>query len=630
MSTTDKVQKELVFSGGGVNKCIIENVLFVLNAFCLTLAERRNRLKPGRRSCLLFMAGFMLMPTVLFAGTLDNRWFYSSLHPWVVSEWTQLTNVVETASMHGYNGIVLSAHYENSCRWSATNRRAARAFSDYCRERGIEVIPLSWSIGYNAMLHIDPNLAEGMLVGGLRYRVSADGRRACFDPEESNVLSNRDFEETRASPDGIALPAGWETPDNPGKSVVLDAEIRHSGRTSVRLTDFASCGGQVRIKQRIRLERNRQYVLSGWFRAEGFYPNDRLFVQGYAVRGNAGGSGLVSRSVFPNAGERLKALTNDWTKISQTLFADDDGMLDLWIGVWGGIGGTVWIDDLTIRDVGLPGVIRRSGCPFVVRGSSNGVAYEEGRDFDAVAGITKLQYGADEQSVSLSIPAGSRMRPGESLLVSGYAPITMGYTSQESVCMRARRFYDLVDENVADLVSLLDTKTWFVGCDEIRHAGTCASCSAYLENGGTLGELLAMGIAKVRESILKHQPGSRIVIWNDMFSPLMNATRPFHLNPEPFGTKGVDKLPKDVIVADWHCGRLKEDMDYFTGRGFTVVGALFYDAKDLVSSEANLRICLENPNCRGAIYTTWRKDYRLLADFGDMMREMNPTPETKE
>ena len=159
-------------------------------------------------------------------------------------------------------------------------------------------------------------------------------------------------------------------------------------------------------------------------------------------------------------------------------------------------------------------------------------------------------------------------------------------------------------EKPAEEESEIDTEDLFGGENNVVESGgfrqryplvgvETARIDAYLKRGGTLGELLAMSLTKMREIILRHQPGSRIVIWNDMFSPLMNATRPFHLNPEPFGTKGIEKLPKDIVVADWHCGRLEEDMGYFTGRGFKTVGALFYDAKDLAG---NVRVYGAGPD----------------------------------
>ncbi len=57
--------------------------------------------------------------------------------------------------------------------------------------------------------------------------------------------------------------------------------------------------------------------------------------------------------------------------------------IDLTFGVFKGVKGKVWVDDVQVEEVGLMNVIRRDGAPLTVRDEKTGKVYKEGRDFRA-------------------------------------------------------------------------------------------------------------------------------------------------------------------------------------------------------------------------------------------------------
>ena len=58
---------------------------------------------------------------------------------------------------------------------------------------------------------------------------------------------------------------------------------------------------------------------------------------------------------------------------------------NLYVGFWGEGKGTLWVDDLELEELALVNVLRRKGCPLVVKSSDGTTIFEEGRDFGPVA-----------------------------------------------------------------------------------------------------------------------------------------------------------------------------------------------------------------------------------------------------
>ncbi len=57
--------------------------------------------------------------------------------------------------------------------------------------------------------------------------------------------------------------------------------------------------------------------------------------------------------------------------------------IELTFGVFEGVKGKVWVDDVKVEEVGLMNVIRRDGAPLTVRDEKTGTVYKEGRGFRA-------------------------------------------------------------------------------------------------------------------------------------------------------------------------------------------------------------------------------------------------------
>ena len=67
-------------------------------------------------------------------------------------------------------------------------------------------------------------------------------------------------------------------------------------------------------------------------------------------------------------------------------------------------------------------------------------------------------------------------------------------------------------------------------------------------------------------------------------------------------------------------GRLRSAAAFFAERGFRTQAAAYYDADNLDNCRAWLETCKRTPGCTGIMYTSWRNKYKLLAPFGELVR----------
>ncbi len=80
--------------------------------------------------------------------------------------------------------------------------------------------------------------------------------------------------------------------------------------------------------------------------------------------------------------------------------------------------------------------------------------------------------------------------------------------------------------------------------------GSAESCS----HPQTARPLLDENAKRCTEMIRKIDRKARIVIWSVMFSPNHNAVQKYYLVNGPL-TGIVERLPKDVVIANWKRGR---------------------------------------------------------------------------
>src|ERR1019366_9514501 len=95
----------------------------------------------------------------------------------------------------------------------------------------------------------------------------------------------------------------------------------------------------------------------------------------------------VGISILSSSGRQIGFMTwnntPDWTKNDMVFNSQDDNTFGMAITIQPVPDAQIWLDDLTIEDVGLLNVTRRGNCPVVIRGD-DGVIFNEGVDLDKV------------------------------------------------------------------------------------------------------------------------------------------------------------------------------------------------------------------------------------------------------
>ncbi|MDD3468668.1 MAG: hypothetical protein PHE53_01650 [Thermoguttaceae bacterium] len=553
-----------------------------------------------RTLILLMMVGFwtsVAQAVELNPPRLDDRWFYASFGVENDAKMEELSELIQRASDSGLNGMLWACGVENYAQWDDARKTRLAKIRKTAEEKGIEIIPILWSIGYGTMINENPNLAEGLPIRDLSMMVS-DGRAdSVSDACELPNGSMEQWKENRLTE--------YAFHDQPAEISFCDTQIAHSGETSIRFENFtANPHGHGRLMKEMALTPERLYRASIWFKTENIRGNLQL-----QIYDQDGGSLASARPAY-KPGE-----TTDWTKVSVTFKVPKDGKIRIYAGIWGGEAGRFWLDDLSIESIGLVNPLRRDGTPMVVTDATGKALYEEGKDW--VLPKFRLQpWNVNAEGLKLIIPEGSRIRDGETLLVDYYYPPLVG-APQIGTCMSEPELYERFEASARVVMEALAPKKWFLSMDEIRCAGTCQACH---DRNISLAAILGDCITKQYEIIRKTDPGAEVYIWSDMLDPNHNAHGNYYVCDGDY-TGVWELVPKELIISCWYHDIREKSMKFFSERGFRTQAAAYYDADTLEGCTDWLETCRKTPGCIGIMYTTWEHKYTLLEGFGKMLRE---------
>ncbi len=538
----------------------------------------------------------------------SDRWFYVSRSLNNEQDVKDIIELVAVAEKAKLNGMLLACGVENYVLWKDARKENLAKVRTVCDQAGIEIIPILWSVGYGTMLSRNRNLVEGLLCKDVPYE--SLGEVAMYKPVAPVEIKNGDFEQDLAGKDKIP---GWSWTDKFGSISFLDTEVKKSGAASLRLEPSAQDKhGHARASQQIPFKPYRQYRLSCWVKTENLEPVNAFKVQIYRKEGGA--LSAISPHLQP---------TQDWQYVSLLFNCSAENGGVLYLGLWGGKSGKLWLDEVKVEELGVLNALRRPGTPFIVRNAETEVVYVEGQDYQTVPGSKNFAVQPAEISLALKLPAGTSIKKGDKLLIDYYNPCRAG-NSQFTVCMSEPELYELFRQSAPGVMQALQPKKWFLSMDEIRAGGTCVACMA---RNTDMAHILADCIQQQRAIIKDVCPEAEIYIWSDMLDPNHNAHDNYYACKGTYA--GVwELIPKDLVISCWHGGKRNECMSFFSTRGFRTQAAAYYDADTLDGSRDWLTTCNQTVNCTGIMYTSWRNKYELLAAFGEMVyKEGKPLPE---
>lgn len=558
---------------------------------------------------------------VLFFATTTHAaqpelWLYTPVNFQLTNQVDALITRLERAKSLGYSAAVITDY-----KFGKLDERPDHFWKNLRRTRdaadriGIELIPCVFPIGYsNSLLQNNPHLAEGMPVRACRMTVR-NGKATIADT--TNLLSGGAFEKANHR-----IPLGWDFVDGYGKTSLLDPKTKHSGKTALRMTDFreGNEAGNARVARKVAVKPFHQYEITAWIKTAVLDNPNELHIKALAAGPAPGGH--VRHLQHANLGVKRD---QDWTRHTVIVNSLDQTELRIYIGLWAGRGGTIWLDDISMKPVAGVNMIRRTGAPLRVV-TTGGKQLVEGTDFERWSHPTmgRKPWPGDYEKTHAQPPIvlkpNAPVRDGDTLLVDYYHTATI-YDGQATCCLMHPDVFKLLETQATILQRELKPKRWFMQHDEIRLAGWCASCTTD-PKVKTVGDTLAANTRRCLNILRKINPEAGVIVWSDMFDPHHNAHANYYLNASTLAGSwhGLDK---STTLANWNAGHAEKSLAFFHGRNHPQIIAGYYDRHNVEQRVTHWRTAAKKSNVQPTawMYTTWRNNYEHLERFAKAVRD---------
>jgi hypothetical protein len=550
-----------------------------------------------------------------------DRWVYAGASVPTDKDADALIDLIRTAAEHGLNGIVLSG-IDRISTYSPEELARLTKVKEFADANHIEIIPSGFNTGYGgAILAHDKNLAEGLLVKDSLF--VAKGDAAQFVADSPAKLVNGDFEEYQGN-----RFSGFTLQDEPGKKTFVDTTVSHSGKASLRIENFAEpakaadsgtnaaeiaglkspeTAGVARVAQEIRVTPNRCYRVSAWVKTEGVEPDGLFSIKSFTPDG---------RDLSPFE-PPAPSPTSGWRQVTTSFNSWYADRIELTFGVFEGVKGKVWVDDVEVEEVGLMNVIRRDGAPLTVRDEKTGTVYVEGKDYAPVSD-PNLDFHWTHAMPPIHLLAGGRIHDGARLRVSYYHGVTI-YNDQTPICPSEPKVREIWKQQFPLIEKYLHPKRYFINVDEVRAFNRDESCRhRKMAAAAILGDTTQW----LYDQVHAVNPKAQVLVWSDMFDPNHNAVKQYYFVDGSLENTWV-YLPKDMGIMLWYFEKRDQSLSFFSSRGFKTFAAAYYDADTLEDMKKNAEGWMDamdtTPGATGIMYTTWGKKYKFLAPFGDLV-----------
>lgn len=175
-------------------------------------------------------------------------------------------------------------------------------------------------------------------------------------------------------------------------------------------------------------------------------------------------------------------------------------------------------------------------------------------------------------------------------------------------CPSNPEVYRFVEDILEETIELFRPRYCLVGLDEVGAVGKCEKCF-----GKVPSLLFLKTIRYLHDTLAAH--GVKTIMWHDMLLPPGMGTA-----NKVNGYQIIDQIPRDVIIAYWDYGvfdeKSRERLEYFTEKGFSVLGASFANPIGIQSLNTGLAT---NSKALGHIGTYWYE----VVDWSDS-RKISP------
>ncbi|MCU6501365.1 hypothetical protein LPN04_26525 [Rugamonas sp. A1-17] len=465
----------------------------------------------------------------------QKRWIYFGGN--IVDDTTRqkLIEVIGMAKTLGYNGIAYNAGGEANysvmltpSKMSSKYNASFKAVLDEAKRNDIELIPVGGGMEVPAVS--DPELIEAFPVNATPFIAISGGVAVPVGASLLAELNDQSFEKNDPA---------WKLIDSDAGTISYDNIVSHSGSRSVKFTQPLAGKASRLFRALHNLRPRSAYRMTYWIRAENYdAPFQIKVLQAGSVMPmyqnasaglgwtSVGGGWATAANVLPTA------TPDTWVQYSIDFNTGNFSDLDLYIGSWSRSAagtGTVWMDDIDIKEIGLAHTIRRKqSLPVTVSSADGSITYVEGKD-----------YTVDVEK--LILPQTTSISEGQELRVSSYQSaknMFSMFTTPANAC--SGDYFNIQKANFDNISGLMSTSgpwkpsKYFMYYDENRVFNWDElNCQATFGKVPTAGEYLSETFRKHQEIISANNPGVELFVWHDMFDPNSNAV------PQYWGVNGT-------------------------------------------------------------------------------------------
>lgn len=510
-----------------------------------------------------------------------------------LAEYTRLTNVMYTGANLGWNALTLD---ESDCikqnAPSATCLNRLASVKSLAAMLGMAIIPSSFTQGEPPKTS-PIEIREGFPVIDSKFLVNGITALPIGDP--APVVLNGGFESFSGN-----QPTSWNPVDDPGITTFIDTAVKHSGTASIRLQNTHVDPNRGRVSQDFTVTPFRAYKISAWIKTQS-YPSSgaiKFFIQSKNTN---------KRILFDNRDNKLGTAnatgTQDWTFYQADFNSLDSTSLTIYLmAPANATTGQIWFDDVSLVEIGLRSMVRRSSTPITVKNLAGTTTYTEGVNY--VIG--------NEVLTSISgIPNGTTLK------VSWYQLAATAETASIPGTACNNEFFSAFTTNYNNIISRLGSlKGAHVRYDEWRSGNWDPSCGY-----STMGQYLSNATFKVSSIIRNVDPTTRQYFWNDMYDPYHNALPTYYMcNGTVVGS--WNGLPNDAVIFNWFNNGNTSNLRFWAGLDATYpiaprnqIIAGYYESTSNVADWLTLLAQAEQQgvhNVVGFMYTTFANDAQGL------------------
>jgi hypothetical protein len=307
--------------------------------------------------------------------------------------------------------------------------------------------------------------------------------------------------------------------------------------------------------------------------------------------------------------------TPDWSRSVVVFDSMENSTVEIQMTVQPTPTAKIWIDDLTIEDVGLLNVTKRDDCPILIKGD-DGTIFNELVDVDEIkdpfvpAGAAGPVPDELHDTPQPALSGNSRLHENQTVLMDYYAAALV--ENKPTLCINEGPAKAMLKAEIKRVMTLTHPRYVFINVDHVKALGWDPACEA---NGGSAGAMLANFIREEAAAVTAVDPTAQVATYSSMFDPDADAKETYFMARG--GTAGSFRgLPKNTILLNDNFVSGAQSLKFFSHLGCPQILLGYFDnAAGVPPIDQWQKASNGIPGVKGFCYVTRVSDYSHLTDF---------------